>query len=113
MEDEKLTDILLSLSEKCFSAAERTRKGLGLAASEYRGLSCLISGEKISCQDFSSRMKLSISRSSRIVERLYKKGLLERTECRSDRRCKHIWLTEKGIQVRMKVRAVRMPIPGT
>ena len=103
MQDEKLLDILVSLGKKCSSFEAVPRKRWGLSPSEYRCLICLLPEEKISCQHLSERVELSVSRSSRIIEGLYRKGFLERADCTSDRRCKEVWLTARGIQARLNI----------
>lgn len=105
MENDKMITILVSLQEKCSGAVDRMRKDLGLTSSEYRGMVCLLPEDKIGCRELSSKMELSVSRGSRIIERLFKKGFIDRVDCSSDRRCKKVWLTKKGIQARLKISA--------
>ncbi|MCJ7681125.1 MAG: hypothetical protein MUP70_10405, partial [Candidatus Aminicenantes bacterium] len=47
---------------------------------------------------------LSDSRSSRVVDRLVKRFVLQRLESPSDRRCKQVRLTEEGIRLQELVR---------
>lgn len=108
MENESLLAILLVLAEKCSFAADQGRKAIGLSASEYRGLLCLLPGEKMSCRELSSRMDLSLSRCSRVIERLYQRGYIERADSILDRRCKNVWLTGKGVQARQGIMAHRL-----
>ena len=103
MDGEKLLNLLVSIKEKCSAAEERIRKNLGLTVAEYRGLMCLRSEEKISCRELSSRMNLSVSRGSRVIENLFKKGYLKRVDCASDRRSKNLWLTSRGAQIRHQI----------
>lgn len=103
MEDETLIGILVSLTEKCSSALDRMRKEIQLSSSECRGLMCLAPGDRVSCQTLSARMDLSFSRSSRVIERLWQKGFIKRVDSSSDRRCKNVWLTEKGVRARQKL----------
>jgi DNA-binding MarR family transcriptional regulator len=99
MENDKIMTILVSLAEKCSGAVDRLRKDLGLTSSEYRGMICLLPEDKISCRELSSKI------GSRIIESLFKKGFIDRVDCSSDRRCKKVWLTEKGIRARVKISA--------
>jgi DNA-binding MarR family transcriptional regulator len=48
-------------------------------------------------------MDLSVSRGSRVVDRLCSKQYIERVDCDADRRCKNIWLTREGFAVRQKI----------
>ncbi len=103
MTEEKLWDILLSVKQNCFEQEEKIKKKLGLTDSEYRGLAALDFDEKISCQEFSLRLSLSLSRGSRVIDRLFAAGFLNRADCSADRRCKRLWLTSKGKKVRIRI----------
>jgi DNA-binding MarR family transcriptional regulator len=104
---EQLVDILADLGKKCEDNEEKIRSSLDLSVAEYNGLLCLNKGEKISCQEFSERMELSVSRGSRVIEMLYEKGYLDRVDCSEDRRCRHIVLTKKGVDVRARIDRLR------
>ncbi len=82
---------------------EDLRKKFGLTEAEYKGLQCIGDQEKITCQEFSKRMRLSLSRGSRVVDRLCRKKFIERVDCPTDRRCKNIWLSQKGSSIRQKI----------
>ena len=103
MSGEKLLDLVDQIREKCLAKEIEIRQVLGLAETEYRGLLCFDGNERITCQEFSARMNLSVSRGSRIIDRLYAGGYLDRADLSSDRRCKNIWLTKKGIAVRRRI----------
>ena len=103
MENETLLNILVALKEKCATAEEDIRRNLKLSAAEYKGLMCLRPEEKISCQELSARMNLSVSRGSRVIDNLTQKKFLKRVDCVSDRRCKNIWLTAKGVQAKQRI----------
>jgi DNA-binding MarR family transcriptional regulator len=105
MENDKMMTILVSLAEKCSEAVDRVKKDLELTSSEYRGMICLLPEDKIGCRELSSKMELSVSRGSRVIESLFKKGFIDRVDCSSDRRCKKVWLTKKGIRARLKISA--------
>lgn len=95
-----LIDILGEIGKGILARERKTWKKLGLTEAEFRGILCMGEGEKITCQEFSKRMDLSVSRGSRVVDRLCVKNLIQRVDCDSDRRCKNIWLTEKGNEIR-------------
>jgi DNA-binding MarR family transcriptional regulator len=103
MDNERLLNILVSIKEKCTDTEERIRKSLNLSVAEYRGLICLRPEEKISCQEFSARMNLSVSRGSRVIENLTRKKYLKRVDNTSDRRCKNVWLTERGVRASQRI----------
>jgi len=96
-------DIVDKIREKCLVKEEEVRRALNLTETEYRGLLCLGGKEGITCQEFSARMNLSVSRGSRIIDQLYVRGYIDRADLSSDRRCKNIWLTKKGVTVRRRI----------
>jgi len=98
--DNKLITILGDIGRGVLLHEEKIRNKFGLSQAEYKGILCIEEGEEINCQDFSRRLALSVSRGSRIVDRLCGKKYIGRTDCQSDRRCKNIWLTREGIEIR-------------
>jgi len=99
----KLVDILDELKKECVANEEKIRRSLDLSEAEYNGLLCLNKGEKITCQEFSARMNLSVSRGSRVIDMLFEKGYLDRVDCFEDRRCKNVKLTRNGAAIRRKI----------
>jgi DNA-binding MarR family transcriptional regulator len=97
--DESLIAILGEIGKGVLLYEQEIRKKLGLSLAEYKGILCIDEGDKITCQEFSKRLNLSVSRGSRIVDRLCRRGYIGRTDCASDRRCKNIWLTREGIEI--------------
>jgi len=100
----KLWGILGEIGKKILTHEDGLQRKLGLSEAEYRGLQSIEEGEKITCQEFSRRMGLSVSRGSRVVDRLCNKNFIERVDCQSDRRCKNIWLTKKGLLIRQTIK---------
>ena len=98
-----LITILGEIANGVLAHINKIRKKLSLSEAEYKGILCLGEGEKITCQEFSGRMDLSVSRGSRVVDRLCVKKYIERVDCDADRRCKNIWLTEKGNEIRLMI----------
>jgi DNA-binding MarR family transcriptional regulator len=95
-----MIDILGEIGKGILARENTIRLKLGLSEAEYKGFLCLGEEEKLTCQEFSKRMGLSVSRGSRVVDLLCKKKYIERVDCDSDRRCKNIWLTVKGKNIR-------------
>ena len=104
---DNVLDIVDKIREKCLVKEEEIRRVLNLTETEYRGLLCLGGKKGITCQEFSARMNLSVSRGSRIIDRLYARGYVDRADLSSDRRCKNIWLTKKGATVRRRIHDYR------
>ncbi len=103
MGEEQLIVILREIGKGILAHENKTQKKVGFSEAEYKGILCIDAGEKITCQEFSGRMGLSVSRGSRVVDRLCIKKYIERVDCKSDRRCKNIWLTKKGVSARRTV----------
>lgn len=95
--------ILGEIGKNILAYEKKIRKKLSLSEAEYKGILCICEMEKITCKEFSFRMNLSVSRGSRVVDRLVAKKYIERVDCDSDRRCKNIWFTEKGSEIRQMI----------
>jgi len=52
-------------------------------------------------------MGLSLSRGSRVIDRLFSHGYVQRSDCAADRRCKPVRLTKQGENVREQIQALR------
>lgn len=103
MDEERLAGILGGIGLKIREREGVIRKRLGLSEAEYKGILCIAEGERITCQEHARRMNLSVSRGSRVVDRLCVNKYIERVDCDADRRCKNIWLTGKGIAARRRI----------
>jgi DNA-binding MarR family transcriptional regulator len=100
MVNENFFELIRQLRHKCLEREERVRKMYALSSAEFAALLSLESSERVTCREFSSRMNLSVSRGSRVIDRLHSNGLIERTDLQSDRRCKNVWLTSRGQEVK-------------
>ena len=98
-----LYEILTELRKECVASEEKIRRSLDLSEAEYNGLLCLKKDEKITCQEFSERMGLSVSRGSRVIDKLFAKSYIGRMDCSEDRRCKHVEITKSGLDIQQKI----------
>jgi len=103
MSDPSLLELLESIRGRYRDRETRLREKMGLSPAQFRGISQLGADEIITCGDFSNRLMLSESRGSRVIDLLVRKGLLERTDCDADRRCKRLRLTPLGCSLRRAV----------
>lgn len=103
MKEKKIIDILIEIQHKCRAREDEIRKELGLSLAEYKALLCIKIGENINCQEFSKRMDLSLSRGSRVIEKLFQLGFINRIDCAADRRSKNIILTQSGSVISKKI----------
>ncbi len=65
-------------------------------------------GRKYSCNELSGAMGLSVSRGSRVVDRLVHKGYVKRRANPVDRRAVEVFLSRKGIRLKENIRKLKM-----
>lgn len=100
---EKTIDLILSLKEKCQITDDKIRSSTALSPSEYHGIVSISDYEEVSATEFSCRMGLSISRGSRIIEKMINHGYLKRCSRDDDRRATLISLAQKGVALQKKI----------
>jgi MarR family transcriptional regulator, 2-MHQ and catechol-resistance regulon repressor len=76
-----------------------TMSAEGLGESDFRVLEVLLNKGAMPVNGIGPKVDLNPGSVSVAVDRLYQKGLVNRTECSSDRRIRTVSLTEKGRQV--------------
>jgi MarR family 2-MHQ and catechol resistance regulon transcriptional repressor len=76
-----------------------TMSAEGLGESDFRVLEVLLHKGSMPVNAIGPKVDLNPGSVSVAVDRLYKKGLVGREECSSDRRVRTVSLTEKGKQV--------------
>lgn len=101
---EKIFDIITNLKNRCLDKEESIQKEFMLSPAEYNALLSLVPAEIYSCNELSNKMNLSVSRSSRILDRLIKNGYLKEIKNKGDRRLLKVKLTDKGKDIRNKIR---------
>ena len=93
---------ILSVHARTMCEIDRALHPHGLGASDFEVLDILASGtvsepgEQCRVQNIAGRVHLSQSALSRLIGRLEKDGLVERTVCLEDRRGVWVALTRKG-----------------
>ncbi|MEY2247274.1 MarR family winged helix-turn-helix transcriptional regulator [Streptomyces sp. BF23-18] len=93
---------ILSVHARTMCEIDRVLHPHGLGASDFEVLDILVSetvtepGEHCRVQNIADRVHLSQSALSRLIGRLEKDGLVERTICQEDRRGVWVALTPKG-----------------
>jgi len=80
-----------------------TMSAEGLGESDFRVLEVLLHKGPMPVNAIGPKVDLNPGSVSVAVDRLYKKGLVSREECSSDRRVRTVALTEKGKQVFLPV----------
>jgi len=110
--EEQWRDIL-STHARTMCEIDRTLHPYGLGASDFEVLDILASdaaaepGTVCRVQNIADRVHLSQSALSRLIARLEKDGLVERTLCAEDRRGVSVTLTTKGHELYAEVRPLQ------
>jgi DNA-binding MarR family transcriptional regulator len=100
---DKIFDIITNLKNKCLDKEISIQKEYSLSPAEYNGLLSVEPGTIYSCNQLSKKLGLSISRSSRVLEKLIRNGYFKRIRDKEDRRVLKVTLTEKGLNIRRKI----------
>ncbi len=99
----RIIEAISVLKNFCLNNDEEIRNALNLSPAELHGLMALNDGEEISCQTLSKKMGLSVSRGSRVISKLVKKGYFSENKPESDKRCINIKLSKEGLKVKNKI----------
>lgn len=99
----KIIEAIAVLKHFCTNNDEEIRNELELSPAELHGLMSLNINEEISCQKLSKKMGLSVSRGSRVISKLVKKGYFSEKKLESDKRCINIKLSKEGQKVKIKI----------
>ncbi|WP_432198915.1 MarR family winged helix-turn-helix transcriptional regulator [Streptomyces sp. bgisy027] len=105
--EERWRDIL-SVHARTMCEIDRVLHPHGLGASDFEVLDILaaatpVEGEQCRVHNLVGRVHLSQSALSRLIGRLEKDGLLERSVCAEDRRGVYVTLTRKGRDLHAEV----------
>lgn len=99
----EIYDIIFKLKNFCHCNEDKISKNCKISQAEMRSIKALEKNKAISCTDFSRKVRLSPSRSSRIIENLVKKGLLIRETSCEDRRSTLLYLTKEGNDLKKEI----------
>ncbi len=95
---------ILKLKYFCHCHERRISTYCQISLAELKGLKAMEGEESITCSDFSKKINLSPSRSSRIIDNLVRKGLLLRKIGENDRRSTLLYFTDKGWGLKESIR---------
>ena len=101
--NKRVVDFIFELKSSCSEKEFNIREKLNLSPAEFRGLLAMIPKTVTPCSTLSKKMGLSISRGSRVVEKLLKNGYLKEEKKGEDRRVLNVQLAAKGIKTREKI----------
>jgi len=102
-----ILSILYEMKKKCANIDQQLMDELSISQSELLFFSSLDNCQGLSSPELAKNMGLSLSRISRVVDKLVVNGYLDRNADSSDRRAITLCLTAKGKVIRGKIDAVR------
>jgi len=100
---DKIFDIITNIKNRCLDKEESIRKEFMLSPAEYNALLAAKPLEVYNCNDLSKKMKLSVSRSSRVLYKMMQNGYMKEVKSKDDRRELKVILSDKGVKVRSKI----------
>ena len=105
--EKNLVDLIIELKKGCMEDEEQIRTLCKISLAEYKGIMEIEAAERVTCNVLSKKMGLSISRGSRIIDSLVKRGYLLRIENPEDRRSFIISLSSEGVKIRQQIEQER------
>jgi len=96
-------NLIFELKYSCLAKEEKIIKELDLSPAEYRGILSIVPGSEIACNILSRKMGLSVSRGSRVINKLIINGYLKENQSKTDQRVTNVELTAKGIKTQRKI----------
>ena len=99
-------EAIFALKSKCCAKEEKIREELELSPAEFKGLMSIEPAVIVPCKILSQKMGLSVSRGSRVIEKLMKSGYLEEVKTNGDRRVMNVTLTKNGINTQKKINKI-------
>ncbi|MBN1602942.1 MAG: MarR family transcriptional regulator [Chitinispirillaceae bacterium] len=103
----ELIDTILDIGQQCLLQRQGMSVQADISQIDFAVIDILDSGEKVSCNDLANKLNLSPSRCSRIVERLLRKGYVERKPDPEDRRAIEVSLTTKGGRIKRDIEKLK------
>ncbi len=99
-------DLIFQLKSSCLAKEDKIRDELGLSPAEFRGLLALMPESEIPCNILSKKMGLSISRGSRVIDKMLNNNYLKEVYNYNDRRVMNVTLTPKGITTQKRIHKI-------
>lgn len=96
MEEGTILDLIYELKKKCTQRDEDFFNAIEITQAEYNMFLCLRNCKHFNSYSVAEKMQLSLSRVSRIIDKMVNKDFLSRTTNKLDRRAIDIKITEKG-----------------
>ena len=98
-----IINLIIDLKYKCFQSEQKIMAKLKLDLSEYQAINKIEDNHNITCNEIAKLINLSVSRSSRVIDKMVKKNILRRVTDKEDKRSKLISLTKTGIRIKHEI----------
>ena len=105
--EKNLVDLIIELKKGCMENENQIRTLCNISLAEYKAILEIETTERITCNVLSEKMGLSVSRGSRIIDNLVRKGYLLRMENPEDRRSFVLSLSSKGAEIKKQIEQER------
>ena len=105
--DKNILDLLYELKKKCIINDDAFMSGANLSQAEYHFFIAISSCDEINSNIIANKMDLSLSRISRLIDKLVKRKFLTRKTDSSDRRAIKLALTKEGKALKKQIEEYR------
>jgi DNA-binding MarR family transcriptional regulator len=95
--------LIFDLKYSCLEKEEKIINELHLSPAEYRAILSMVPGSEVPCSILSKKMGLSVSRGSRVIDKLLKNGYLNEKQSDIDQRVTNVELTPSGVKIQRKI----------
>lgn len=103
MDEATILDLIYELKKKCTQRDEDFFNSIEISQAEYNMFLCLRNCKHFNSYSVAEKMQLSLSRVSRIIDKMVNKDFLSRTTNKVDRRAIDIKMTETGKEIMSKI----------
>ena len=103
MMNKSVINLIIDLKYSCLAKEKKIITELNLSPAEYRGILSIVPGSEAQCNILSKKMGLSVSRGSRVIDKLINNGYLNEIKSEKDQRVTNVVLTQKGIKTQRKI----------
>lgn len=107
MEDSNVLDLVYELKKRCIQEDEAFFDAFDISQAEYNMFICLSNCKHFNSYSVAEKMQLSLSRVSRIIDKMVNKEFLSRSTNKTDRRAIDIKMTTKGKNVMSQIKEYR------
>ena len=107
MMDKNILELLYEMKKKCIINDDAFMAEANLSYAEYNFFIAICKCEEINSNIIAKKMGLSLSRISRVIDKLVTRGFLTRKTDSSDRRAIKLVLTEEGDKLKNQIKEYR------